>query len=228
MSDTIQISVENAKANLDISGYPNGVAFEVGVVNSEYVVPAHPNKTISVDDKLLDYDFTVAIPQTSLGLTGSSCLDITLGTLPENELYKDLNKFKYRFENFVDSGTSSLEAGDVVTLVENIDYNAWNCECKKVDTDDVYTGAFNTIYIFISHEDNDLILMSRGYFDLPDSKISQWTSGRTLYINQNNILDITPTGASGAWVRAMGMCIPNTENKKRIWFQPDSTFIQIN
>lgn len=228
MSDFIEISVENAKTDLVISGYPSGVAFEVGVVNSEYVVPAEPNKIISVDDKLLDYDLTIAVPQTSLGLSASSSLNITLGTLPENNLYKDLNKFKYRFPNFVDSGTSTFEAGDVVTLVENIDYNDWNSECKKADTTDIYKGAFNALYIFISHEDNDLILMSRGYFDLPDAKISQWTSGRTLYMNQNNILDITPTGASGAWVRSMGMCIPNTENKKRIWFQPDSTFIKIN
>ncbi len=229
MSDIIQISVDSAKTNLQISGYPEGVAFKVGVVNSEYVVPAPPNKVIAADSGVVDYDFTVETPATSTSLSASPCLDITLGTLPENDLYKDLNSFKHLFENFVDSGTSSLESGDIVTLVEDIGYNSWNTKCKLVNTSDVYTGAFNTLYIFLSHEGDDLILISRGYFDLPDSKISQWTPGRTLYIDHNNRFHITPSEVSaGGWVRAVGMCVPNTESKKRIWFQPDSTFIQIN
>lgn len=230
MSDTISISVVTAKEELTISGLPEGLAFSVQPNTQEFVVPAEPNQSVIADSGIVDYDLTLNGTPSASVLNLAPALELKLGTIPINDLYDELNSFKYLFPNFIDSTTGSLEAGDIVILKEDIGYNSYNASCVKVDTSDVYGGAFNTLYIFIKHDsNNDLVLISRGYFDLPDSKIQQWTGGRTLYIDSQNKFHITPSSIlTDGWVRSVGYCVTNNENKKRIWFEPDSTFIKIN
>lgn len=229
MSNQINISVETAKDELTISGFPEGIVFTPGIATNLFVVPTPSSKTVEANSGILDYSVDVSPEDNVNIIKGSPSLSINLGTLPNNDLYQKQSSFRYKFSNFVDSNTSNLEYGDIVSLIEDIGFNDWNSSCIKVDTRDVYKGAFNSLYIFISHIDNDLILMSKGYFDLEDEKINQWTSGRTLYIDDENKFHITPSEiSSGGWVRAVGTCIPNKENKKRIWFEPDSTFIKVN
>ena len=83
------------------------------------------------------------------------------------------------------------------------------------------------LFVFISYIGTTLKVMHKGYLEIPDSKINNWSVGSTLYLNNNNILDIVPATGSGNWVRSLGFCIPNKENKKIIWFEPDSTYLKL-
>ena len=83
--------------------------------------------------------------------------------------------------------------------------------------------------MFYSYSGGNLILLQKGYFDftLESTNFGAWAGGRTLYVNVLGKLDILPTTVSNHWVKSMGYCIPNTENKKRIWFEPDTTYLKI-
>ena len=69
--------------------------------------------------------------------------------------------------------------------------------------------------------------MHKGYIEIPDNKINSWSVGSTLYLNSDSKLNTSPTTSSGHWVRSLGFCIPNNENKKIIWFEPDSTYLKL-
>lgn len=232
MSNEISISVVKASEAITIVGEPEGYAFTPSTTTGKFLV-AEPNN---------DFSFTPEAGYNSYGIntfTDSSAsiinvgsqVNITLGKEPENVFAKELDGFKYSFPNFVDSDTSTLSFGDVVYLESDLDSSAndWNAKCKKVDVSDINKGAFQALFIFISHQNNSLHLISKGFFDLEDVNFSpQWTAGRTIYLNSDNKLDITPSGVPGGWVRSLGFCIPNKDNKKRIWFEPDSTYIKMN
>ena len=240
MAHEITVNVSNAKQELNISSYPEGIVFNASVFTDPYVL-AEPTNTVSVIGSSPSAAINVntyAENQADV-INASSQLNITLGTLLESPLQKELDGFKYRFENFVDPGISdiygagnpiALSYGDVVYLESDLSENAnvWGVKCKKAFVTNVDNGAFNTLFVFISHIDNVLIVMHKGFFDLENENISQWTAGRAIYLNENNILDITPTSESNSWVRSLGYCVPNKDSKKRIWFELDSTYIKIN
>jgi hypothetical protein len=46
-------------------------------------------------------------------------------------------------------------------------------------------------------------------------------------LNAAGKLDTSPSTTSGHWVRSLGFCIPNNQNKKTVWFEPDSTYLKI-
>ena len=229
MAEPINIIVDTPKEELNISGYPQGVAFSVDRTNNEFVVPTPTDKVLEASSGLLDYDLTVTSTPQAEAINAAGSVNITLGTLPTNDMLETKKTFKHLYKNFVDSGTSSFVQGDVVILTQDLtdSANSWGVKCQKAETSNVDLGAFSSLYIFISHTNNQLILVSQGYVDLPSSKITQWTPGRTLYLDYLNKFNIVPSQiASGGWVRSLGHCVPNTENKKRIWFQPDSTFVK--
>mgnify|MGYP003126473664 FL=1 len=68
--------------------------------------------------------------------------------------------------------------------------------------------------------------MHKGYIEIPNAKIENWSVGRTIYLNNNNILNINPANNPGTWVRSLGFCMPNNTNKKFIWFEPDTTYLK--
>ena len=208
---------------------PGGVA--VTTENTSPYILTEPDNSLYLfsdpGDNAVNVNTYNASNTSNVGL--SPCLNIVLGTLPENIFATELQGFKYSFNNFIDSGTSSLTYGDIVYLESDLTEtsNQWNAICRKANAASVHNGAFNSLFVFISHTNNNLIILQKGFFDLEDANISQWTAGRTIYLNENNVLDITPTSVSESWVRSLGFCIPNTSNKKRIWFEADSTYIKI-
>lgn len=232
MAHEITVNVTKAKQNINISGYPDGIVFNATPASTPYVL-AEPSNNLTVIGSsgatVVDVNTFSANNSASIINVGSQ-INVTLGTLFESPLQNELDGFKYSYPDFVDSGTSSLNYGDIVYLESDLSLgaNEWGVKCKKADTTNVNNGAFNTLFVFISHTGNNLIILNKGFFDLENSNISQWTAGRALYLNESNVLDITPTSVSESWVRSLGFCVPNKDAKKRIWFEPDSTYIKIN
>ena len=230
MAHEITVNVAPAVEQITISGYPLGIVIGDAVANSPYVV-AEPSNNVSVITSGIDVVNINSYEDVGASVINvGSQINVTLGTLFESPMQSELDGFKLCLPNFVDANLSSLSYGDVVYLESNISSgaNEWKANCKLANVDDVYSGAFNALFVFISHNNNNLIILSKGYFDLEESNITQWTAGRTLYLNEISKFDITPTSGTGGWVRSLGYCLPNTINSKRIWFEPDSTYIKIN
>jgi hypothetical protein len=86
---------------------------------------------------------------------------------------------------------------------------------------------------FVSYSGSTLVLMHKGYLDFDNistdsnpNALQSWQIGQTIYLN-NNKISITPPNTSGSWVKSIGFCMPNNINKKRIWFESDSTFLTL-
>tara|TARA_R110002012_G_scaffold180314_1_gene346113 strand:+ start:700 stop:1422 length:723 start_codon:yes stop_codon:yes gene_type:complete len=240
MAHEINVNITHAKEDINISTYPDGLVFNPSHKTMPFVL-AEPSNSVSVIGHHVNVVSSNTYADNSVSVINvGSQLNITLGTLVESPFQDQLDSFTYQFDDFVDPGIASawggdgwdasLKFGDVVYLESDLTENAndWGAKCKKAFVSNVDYGAFNTLFIFISHIGNTLILMHKGFFDLDNENISQWTAGRALYLNENHILDITPTGQSENWVRSLGYCVPNKDSKKRIWFEPDSTYIKIN
>ena len=231
MAHEITVNVSTPTEELTISGYPDGVVITDVSAASPYVV-AEPSNTLNV---LGESCATIVTANTYADNSADvinigAQLNVTIGTLFESPITSELDGFKYAYPNFVDAGTSSLVFGDVVFLKSDLSdtANEWGALCRKADVNSIDDGAYNNLFIFISHSHNDkLVVLQKGFFDLDNANISQWTAGRALYLNNNNVLDITPTSNGGNWVRSLGFCVPNNNNKKRVWFDPDSTYIKI-
>jgi len=231
MAHEINISVVSPTEEITISGYPEGYVFHATSANSQFMVTEPRNDFSFLPSPGANaYSITSTSDNSADIINVGAQVNITLGTLPANPFAEELSGFKYSFPNFVDSGTSGLSFGDVVYLEEDLESgaNVWGSKCVAVDTSDIYKGAFNALFLFIKHEGDTLHLLNKGYFDLEDTNLSHWTSGRTIYLNSSEKLDILPTGVPGSWVRSLGFCVPNKDNKKRIWFEADSTYIKIN
>lgn len=234
MADSISISI-TAPESITINGFSNGFAITPKAGYSTYFKP-EPNN---------DYSFSTVAPEI-LNMTTSissydgvgsfdiaGALNVTLGTLPFSSLAAELDGFKYKFENFELNSAqySQLTIGDFIFFKPSTNYNAYNTTVLKADTSNVNEGAYVGLFIFLGYSVNSKILyaMSKGYFDYEptDSRVNNWTVGRTIYLNNSNKIDITPASLSNHWVKSLGLCIPNTDNKKRIWFDPDSTYLKI-
>ena len=229
MAHEIEINISNAVEELTILTNPNSYTFnpEVSAYN---FVSMEPNNSfnLSVPGENA-YSVNSGYPNDVSTINAMPQLCVNLGDLPLDPFLSELQGYKYTFPNFIDSGTSTLSFGDVVYLESDLTNNAneWGSKCKKADVTLVSKGAYSPLFIFISHSGNTLHLLNKGFFDLEASNISQWTAGRTIYLNENNVLDITPTNGSANWVRSLGFCVPNNSNKKRIWFEADSTYLKI-
>lgn len=231
MAHDIVVNITNPNQEITISGYPEGIVFNATATSTPYVL-AEPTNTTNIigTSGATSVDVNTYTNTNAEVINIGSQLNVNLGTLFESPLQRDLDGHKYSFPNFVDSGTSNLNFGDIVMLISDLTDNAndWNAKCVAANVSSTDAGAYNSLFVFVSHINNNLIVLGKGFFDLEDSNISQWTAGRTIYLNNNNVLDITPASNSGSWIRSLGFCIPNKENKKRILFDPDSTYIKIN
>jgi len=236
MAHEITVNVSTPTEELTISGYPDGVVITDVSAASPYVV-AEPSNTLNV---LGESGATIVTANTYADNSADvinigAQLNVTIGTLLESPVASELDGFKYAFPNFVDAGITTTifgpthKFGDVVFLKSDLSdtANEWGAVCKTADVNDIDKGAYNNLFIFISHINNTLIILQKGFFDLEDENISQWTAGRGLYLDDDNLFDITPTSSSGNWIRSLGYCVPNNNNKKRVWFDPDSTYIKI-
>lgn len=155
---------------------------------------------------------------------------IGLNGLP-NGATESLIELKYQFVAFpVGSIPSDVSYGDVVVFNTTVseDINPYKTQLEKASTSNP-EHANKNLFIFVQYTGVDLILMHKGYVDFDDTTsgaLNSWVPGENIYINSGNI-SVTAPQTSGHWVKSIGFCMPNIENKNRIWFESDSTFFTI-
>lgn len=225
---TITIGVASASASLNITPAP---AFAVKTTASGFNSPTFvPNP---INPGLIDVLGSQFSPQVNTqvqtgvigGIVNQQPLSIQLGAEINSLVPQLLNAFQYRFERFPNIA-SDFTYGDIGYFKFH-ESGIYNATFEKADVSNTSNGAFNNLFVFQSYSGNVLTVMHKGYLEIPDNKINAWSTGNTLYLNDNNILDINPAISSGNWVRSLGFCIPNTQNKKIIWFEPDSTYLKL-
>lgn len=234
MPEAINISITNPKT-LTINGYPDGFAIMPKAGYTRFFAP-EPNN---------DYAFSTASPEV-LDITNaissydgvgsfdcSGALNVTLGTLPYSTFASELDGFKFQFKDFElqEATYSQLTIGDLIYFKSVVNGNAYNSTIEKANTQNINQGAKYGLFIYLGYNINAKIVyaMSKGYFDyeLSDTRFATWSAGKTIYLDNNNRINVIPATSSNAWVKSLGLCIPNKENKKRIWFDPDSTYLKI-
>jgi len=231
MAENISISISQPES-MTINGYPDGFAIIPTAGHTTFFNPEPSNNYAfsTTDPEILNV--TNSVSSFSVGSFDiSGAMNVTLGTLPYSTLASELDGFKYKFDNFVmtESDVALFSVGDIVYFKDQIDYNTYNTKLKKALTSEI-DGARSGLLIFLGYSaSNSLMVMSKGYFDYEqeDDRCVNWSSGRTIYLNDLSNIDITPSSLSTYWVKSLGTCIPNTANKNRIWFDPDSTYLKI-
>jgi hypothetical protein len=166
----------------------------------------------------------------SFDLAGA--VNVTLGALPYSQMAKELEGFKYVFPDFTGTlNPSQYDPGDLVCLQKDDsgDANGYGSKIALAKTHMMTTGAHCSLFLFLKFDGDNLYLLHKGYFDFEQnaSNFSTWEVGRTIYLGSQNKLGIEPAYQSGDWVKSLGFCIPNKDNKKRIWFESDSTYLKI-
>jgi len=148
------------------------------------------------------------------------------GSLP-NGINNSLIELKYSYPAFNQDSLSTYSKGDLVVFKEDtsVTKNAYSTLVEKASTGTI-EHANKALMIFISYSNGVLTVMHKGYLDFEDTSgpISSWSVGRSLYVNGSNI-GINPSGGAGEWVKSIGFCMPNSDDVKRIWFEPDSTYL---
>tara|TARA_R110002096_G_scaffold65707_3_gene159877 strand:+ start:1038 stop:1730 length:693 start_codon:yes stop_codon:yes gene_type:complete len=229
MSSCISISVSKAINEVVINGFPDGFSITPHTSYSSYVL-AEPSG--SLEFSVIDSEiYSIESPTTNLEVGSidiASDLSVTLGTLPLNTVNRDLDGFRYVFDNFTLLNPESFTAGDIVFFKEESSLNDYGTKIVKATTDNM-NAAFSNLMIFLKYDEGKLFILHKGFFDyeLDSEYVNDWSPGRTIYLNSQNNIDLTPTSISGSWVKSLGMCIPNKENKQRIWFDADTTYLKI-
>lgn len=143
---------------------------------------------------------------------------------------ESLIELKYSFRGYSQQGLGDFKKGDVVIIESSQGTNSYNMVITKANTGNT-AHADKMLLVFFSYIGTTLILMHKGYLDFDDvsttdveNSLQSWEIGRTLYMDANKI-SITPPAQGGNWVKSIGFCMPNKVNKKRIWFESDSTYL---
>ncbi len=164
---------------------------------------------------------TIALNANNLGVVG----------LP-SAISESLIEIKYSFSDFNQADISSFKKGDVVVFTLSPNENSYGCKITQASTSFI-ANASKMLMAFVSYSGSTLVLMHKGYLDFDNistdsnpNALQSWQIGQTIYLN-NNKISITPPNASGSWVKSIGFCMPNNINKKRIWFESDSTFLTL-
>ena len=231
MANCIPITVtpNNATAAVQVQVHP---AFGITPIQSNQatITPAPlSEQQLEITSGNFTITSTVDAPTSTLvgGIALQTPINLEVGMAASTGAPELLNSFFVTFDNFTITNESSYSVGDCVVFVQGS--NAYQSDISHVDTSNLNKGAYNNIYMFYSYSGGNLILLQKGYFDftLESTNFGAWAVGRTLYVNVLGKLYILPTTVSNHWVKSMGYCIPNTENKKRIWFEPDTTYLKI-
>jgi len=230
MAHAINISIKQPEVRT-INAYPKGFAIIPTSGYATYFKPEPNNNWAFATQSQEVLNVTSAAQGTSIGSFDiSGAMNVTLGTLPYSQLGAELDGFKYVFDNFSITNSADLNAGDIVYFKESVGYNSYNAQVLKASTGNM-EGAYGNLMIFINYNatSKKLYVMHKGYFDYETdaAQVNNWSAGRTIYLNNNNKIDITPATTSGYWIKSLGNCIPNTDGKKRIWFDPDTTYIKL-
>jgi hypothetical protein len=226
---SVSISISKSNNEVSIGGFKDGFAITPGVKNATYVTAA-PDNSYSF---LMSPPDVYSVSNTTSGFEVggfelSNALNVTIGTLPCSNATKELDGFKYVFSDFNMPNPENFTPGDVVYFSPNENANEYKSDLQKADVNNIL-GAVSNLMLFIKYDEGNLYILHRGFFDYEDDSdyIGDWIPGRSIYLDQISRLHVTPTSTSGHWVKSLGMCMPNKENKKRIWFDADTTYLKI-
>tara|TARA_B110000902_G_C14285641_1_gene578654 strand:- start:2415 stop:3119 length:705 start_codon:yes stop_codon:yes gene_type:complete len=169
------------------------------------------------------------------GMSLQPDINVQVGSSGNSIVQNLLNSFRYTFPYFpYEEVVGGVSPGQVIyfssTEVINTPdtFGVYNSSVQLADTSSVSKGAVSNLFMYISHaETADIIMLHKGYYEMPDDLIVNWTPGKTIYLNAEGKLDTSPSATSGHWVRSLGFCIPNNQHKKTVWFEPDSTYLKI-
>lgn len=168
------------------------------------------------------------------GITTHPDIDIIVGTQTNSIVSQLLNSFNYFFPDFPSQEIdSTLVPGNICyfdssfILGSQTTFDVYNCSLRRATVTELSRGAKCNLFIYIGHENGNLNVLHKGYYDMTNTAMPVWEAGKTIYLNNTNLLDTAPTATSGHWVRSLGFCIPNKENLKRVWFEADSTYLRI-
>jgi len=166
------------------------------------------------------------LQQTNITLNADN---VGLSGLP-GSVSESLIELKYSFRGFNQQDMHQFQKGDVVVLQYNDGVNPYNATIAPANTNSV-SHADRMLLVFFSYVGGTLILMHKGYLDFDDistedseNALESWEVGKTLYLN-NTKINTSPPAQGGNWVKSIGFCMPNKVNKKRIWFESDSTYL---
>ena len=225
----VTITAENPSTEINISTTESVAAINTSTVSADFVEPS-PNNLYAYTSVLSsapsDIVSATAIANLeNIGAAGE--VQVNVGVVGHSPFQSELQGFKNVYKEF-NSSASSFSHGNLCYFVEDDTYSVdYNTRLEPVSiNNNLY--AQSTIYIFLAYSNNNLYVMHKGYFDFADTStdILNWSAGKTLYIDTNNKLNTIPSYGSGDYVRSVGFCVPNKENKKRIWFESDSTFVK--
>ena len=228
MSDcnTISIGTATAQTSMQINAAPvHAYNFMGDLQVGASFTPQNVNDVLLEPGTVQFQTTSGSVPQAAIGgIVFQQEVDIQVGEQSQSLVPQLLTAFEYHFDDFLLNNASNFAKGDVIYFYSGGgDYNA---TIAKADVNDTAKGAYNNLFIFVSYENSRLTIMHKGYLEIPDAKIENWSVGRTLYLNNSNILNISPANNSGTWVRSLGFCVPNNTNKKFIWFEPDTTYLK--
>tara|TARA_Y100000004_G_C8905262_1_gene408369 strand:+ start:548 stop:1240 length:693 start_codon:yes stop_codon:yes gene_type:complete len=228
MSDcnTISIGTATAQTSMKINVTPSHAFNFMGNLQQGASFSPQNVEDILLSPGSVQFQTTSgSVPSSTIGgIVIQQNVNIQVGEESQSLVPQLLTAFQYHFDNFVLESSSSFEKGDIIFF--KLGTNGYSSTIEKADILNTEKGAYNNLFIFISYESQRLTVMHKGYIEIPNSKIETWSVGRTLYLNNENILHINPATVSGGWVRSLGFCVPNNENKKFIWFDPDTTYLK--
>ena len=229
MSDcnTITIGTATSQAKMEINAEPSYAFNFLGSLNAgASFTPENVNDILLTPNTVQFHTTSGSVPEATIGgIAFQQSVDIQVGEKSQSFVPQLLNAFEYHFDNFTLDNPNDFEMGDVIYFTSGS--NEYFTSISKADVSDTSKGAYNNLFIFVSYENSRLTVMHKGYVEIPINKLHTWAVGRTLYLNNNNILNTSPATDSGSWVRSLGFCVPNSENKKFIWFEPDTTYLKI-
>jgi hypothetical protein len=223
---TITPSVADKTINIEVTP---AHAITPSTSNSTSIQPS-PDATAEITPSSTSFtpDISAASAATTIGgITVQPDINVNVGVATMTSTPFVLNSFEYTFDDFVITNPDNYSQGDIVFFTTGD--NAYDSDLGQINTSTLNLGAYNNLWLFISYTGGNLVLMQKGYFDFTSesANFGTWEAGRTIYLNASGQLDITPSTTSGHWVKSLGYCIPNKENKYRVWFEADTTYLKI-
>ena len=176
---------------------------------------------------------SVTSPVVLGGISLQPDVTVNVGSSTDSIVAQLLSSFRYTFDDFpveeIEATVGALVYFSDTPVYTSTTFDVYSSSLRSANTDALTKGAKGNVFIYIGHsaDTSTLTLLHKGYFDLEDSQVANWSPGKTIYLNALGQLDTTPSVTSGHWVKSLGFCIPNKENKKRVWFEPDSTYLKI-
>lgn len=229
MAHSYNIQISDAIETLNIGYYPHGLV-RLKESSESVVVDTTPRQSTININNVESFSITNSIGTDDLSFDTSNALSVTLGTILTTPLLQELDAYKYSLDGFTISNANTFTTGDIVYFEFSNGANPYNSIIKKADVQHVSKGAYMSLMIFLSYNNGLLRVMHKGYFDYESTdttNINGWSVGRTIYLDHVNKINTIPTANPGHWVRSLGFCVPNNLGKKRIWFEPDRTYLKL-